>query len=157
MDGTDINFVMPDRLFQPIRFGLFIFNDFSGKRQLTLSSVSRIIQEQRTICKDKVEAEIWNAGLKSLISTGQSRSRRTKSDFNDLHGGGDISQDNRTFGALEGTPLRVSTDSRDSSVSSSSSHVGSECNSMQRTSCADGFLISVSSSPSCSSQSSGPW
>ncbi|XP_047951695.1 PH, RCC1 and FYVE domains-containing protein 1-like isoform X1 [Salvia hispanica] len=162
-----------------------IWYSHGSERQLTLSSVSRIIQGQRTpvfkrylrpekeylsfslihhngersldlICKDKVEAEIWIAGLKSLISTGQSRSRRTKSDFNDLHGGGDISQDNRTFGVLDGTPRRVSTDSRDSSVSSSSSHVGSECNSMQRTSCADGFRISVSSNPSSSSQSSGP-
>ncbi|XP_057781444.1 PH, RCC1 and FYVE domains-containing protein 1-like [Salvia miltiorrhiza] len=165
-----------------------IWYSHGSERQLALSSVSRIIQGQRTpvfkrflrpekeylsfsliynngersldlICKDKVEAEIWLAGLKSLISTGQSRSRRTKSEVNDLHGGGDSSQDNRGFGALDCTPSvsrRVSTDSRDSNVSSSSSHVAYECANMQRTSCADGFRISVSSTPSCSSQSSGP-
>ncbi|KAL1535700.1 PH, RCC1 and FYVE domains-containing protein 1-like isoform X1 [Salvia divinorum] len=162
-----------------------IWFSHGSERQLTLSSVSRIIQGQRTpvfkrflrpekeylsfslihnngersldlICKDKVEAEIWIAGLKSLISTGQSRSRRTDSD---LHGRGDISQDSRGFGALDCTPSgsrRVSTDSRDSSVSSSSLHVGSEFANMQRTSCADGFRTSVSSTPSCSSLSSGP-
>ncbi|KAH6816288.1 Regulator of chromosome condensation family protein [Perilla frutescens var. frutescens] len=161
-----------------------------SERQLTLSSVSRIIPGQRTpvfkrflrpekeylsfsliynngersldlICKDKVEAEIWLAGLKSLISTGQSRSRRSKSEVYDLHGAGDISQDNRPFGALDCTPSvsrRVSTDSssRDSNFNSSSPYVAFEFANMQRTSGADGFRISVSSTPSCSSQSSGP-
>ncbi|XP_022865016.1 PH, RCC1 and FYVE domains-containing protein 1-like [Olea europaea var. sylvestris] len=71
-----------------------------GERSLKLASVSRIIPGQRTavfqrylcpekdylsfsliynngkrsldlICKDKVEAEIWIAGLKALISLGQ--------------------------------------------------------------------------------------
>lgn len=36
------------------------------------------------ICKDKVESEIWLAGLKDLISTGQSRSRRTRSEISDV-------------------------------------------------------------------------
>lgn len=77
-----------------------------------------------------------------------------------LHGGGDISQDNRPFGVIDCTPSvsrRVSTDSssRDS-VFSTSSYVASEFPNMQRTSCADGFRISVSSTPSCSSLSSGP-
>ncbi|XP_042028607.1 PH, RCC1 and FYVE domains-containing protein 1-like isoform X1 [Salvia splendens] len=155
-----------------------IWYSHGSERQLKLSSVSRIIQGQRTpvfkrflrpekeylsfslihsngersldlICKDKVEAEIWISGLKSLISTGQSRSRRTNSNANDLH----------EFGALDCSPSasrRVSTDSRDSSVSSSSSHVGFEFANMQRTSCADGFRVSVSSNPSCSSLTSGP-
>ncbi|XP_059630523.1 PH, RCC1 and FYVE domains-containing protein 1-like isoform X3 [Cornus florida] len=72
----------------------------SGERSLKLASVSRIIPGQRTavfqrylcpekdclsfsliynsgkrsldlICKDKVEAEVWIAGLKALISSGQ--------------------------------------------------------------------------------------
>lgn len=86
--------------------------------------------------------------------------------FLQLHSGGDISQDNRPFGAtLEFTSSisrgKVSGDfiSRDNNLStSSSSHVGSECANMQlRTSGADGgFRISVSSTPSCSSQGSGP-
>lgn len=78
-----------------------------------------------------------------------------------LHGGGDSSQDNRPFGALDCTPSvsrRVSTDSnsRDSNFSGLSSHVAFECANMQRTSNVDGFRISVSSTPSCSSQTSGP-
>lgn len=37
------------------------------------------------ICKDKIEAEIWIAGLKNLISAGQARnSRRTQSDISDV-------------------------------------------------------------------------
>ncbi|KAI3469780.1 hypothetical protein Pfo_026443 [Paulownia fortunei] len=170
-----------------------IWYSHGAERHLTLSSVARIIPGQRTpvfkrflrpekdylsfsliynngersldlICKDKVESEVWLAGLKALISTGQARNRRTRSEIYDLHGGGDISQDSRPFGAtLEFTSSisrgRVSTDfsSRDNNFNSSSSHVGSECANMQlRTSGADGFRISVSSTPSCSSQGSGP-
>lgn len=33
------------------------------------------------ICKDKVEAEVWLAGLKALILPGQQPNRRTKSDI----------------------------------------------------------------------------
>ncbi|KAL0323122.1 UNVERIFIED_CONTAM: PH, RCC1 and FYVE domains-containing protein 1 [Sesamum angustifolium] len=79
-----------------------------------------------------------------------------------LHACGDTSQDYRPFGArLElssSIRSRVSTDSlRDNYWNSSSSHAGSECASMQiRTSGADGFRISVSSTPSCSSTGSGP-
>ncbi|XP_010547353.1 PREDICTED: uncharacterized protein LOC104819132 isoform X2 [Tarenaya hassleriana] len=45
---------------------------FSGKEEkhLKLSHVSRIIPGQRTICKDKDEAEVWFTGLKSIISRG---------------------------------------------------------------------------------------
>ncbi|KAK6161293.1 hypothetical protein DH2020_004674 [Rehmannia glutinosa] len=141
-----------------------IWYSHGAERHLTLSSVSRIIPGQRTICKDKVESEVWLAGLKALISTGQTRSRRTRSEIYDLHGTGDIPQEIRPFGAaLEFTSSiprgKVSTDfsSRDNNSSSSSSHVGSESANMQlRTSGADGFRISVSSTPSCSSQGSGP-
>ncbi|KAL0349033.1 UNVERIFIED_CONTAM: PH, RCC1 and FYVE domains-containing protein 1 [Sesamum angustifolium] len=168
-----------------------IWYSHGAERNLTLSSVSRIIPGQRTpvfkrylrpekdylsfsliynngersldlICKDKVESEVWLAGLKGLISTSQPRSRQTRSEDYDLHSI-ENSQDNRPYGTtLEFTSSlnrgRISTDStsHDSSFNSSSSHVGPECAIMQpRTSSADGFRISVSSTPSCSSQSSG--
>lgn len=52
---------------------------------------------------------------------------------------------------------RVSVDSRESSVSFGSSDVGTERANMQlRTSAGDGFRVSVSSTPSCSSGGSGP-
>uniref|UniRef100_A0A2N9F4D2 FYVE-type domain-containing protein n=1 Tax=Fagus sylvatica TaxID=28930 RepID=A0A2N9F4D2_FAGSY len=45
---------------------------YSGKeeKQLKISNVSRIIPGQRTICKDKDEAEVWFVGLKALITRG---------------------------------------------------------------------------------------
>ncbi|XP_055833560.1 PH, RCC1 and FYVE domains-containing protein 1 isoform X2 [Solanum dulcamara] len=54
---------------------------FSGKEEkhLKLSHVSRIISGQRTICKDKDEAEVWFSGLKALISRGHQRKWRTES------------------------------------------------------------------------------
>ncbi|KAF2311807.1 hypothetical protein GH714_026820 [Hevea brasiliensis] len=54
---------------------------FSGKEEkhLRLSHVSRIISGQRTICKDKDEAEVWFSGLKSLISRSHHRKWRTES------------------------------------------------------------------------------
>ncbi|CAA2975577.1 PH, RCC1 and FYVE domains-containing 1-like [Olea europaea subsp. europaea] len=116
------------------------------------------------ICKDKFESEAWLAGLKALISTGQPRSRRVQSDISDLYGIGDFPQDSRPFGApLEFTPgpysSRISADfnSIDYPLNITSSDVGSESANMQiRTSSTDGFRISVSSAPSCSSQGSGP-
>ncbi|XP_057957560.1 PH, RCC1 and FYVE domains-containing protein 1 [Malania oleifera] len=163
------------------------------ERNLKLSSVARIIPGQRTpvfrrylrpekdylsfsllynngersldlICKDKVEAEVWFAGLKALISSGQHHNRRTKSDISDLQDGGDFVQTGRPFGAaLEFTSSisrgRVSIEysSRESSVSLGSSDVGSERANMQlRTSTGDGFRLSISSTPSSSSQGSGP-
>ncbi|KAL2230088.1 uncharacterized protein LOC105171777 [Sesamum indicum] len=167
-----------------------IWYSHGAERNLTLSSVSRIIPGQRTpvfkrylrpekdylsfsliynngersldlICKDKVESEVWLAGLKGLISTSQPRGRHTKSEDYDLHSS-ESSQDNRPFGTtldfVSSLPRgRISTDSTSQdSFNSSSSHVGPECAIMQpRTSNADGFRISVSSAPSCSSQSSG--
>ncbi|KAH6823522.1 Regulator of chromosome condensation family protein [Perilla frutescens var. hirtella] len=155
-----------------------------AEKHLKLASVTRIIPGQRTavfkrflrpekeylsfsliyngersldlICKDKAESELWLAGLKALISTRQTHSGRTRSDISDLHGSGNILQDNFSSGGkLEG---RISYDSGslDNYLNSYSSHVGSECASMQiRTSAADGFRISISSTPSCSSQNSG--
>ncbi|XP_043691587.1 PH, RCC1 and FYVE domains-containing protein 1-like isoform X2 [Telopea speciosissima] len=54
---------------------------YSGKEEkhLKLSHVSRIIPGQRTICKDKDEAEAWFIGLKSLISRSHHRNWRTES------------------------------------------------------------------------------
>ncbi|XP_011074548.1 uncharacterized protein LOC105159244 [Sesamum indicum] len=138
-------FLRPDKEY--LSFSL-IYND--GERSLDL------------ICKDKTETEIWLTGLQTLISARQAYTKRTRSEISDLHGCGDTSQDHRPFGArLElssSIHSRVSTDSlRDNYWNSSSSHAGSECASMQiRTSGADGFRISVSSTPSCSSTGSGP-
>ncbi|RZC85704.1 hypothetical protein C5167_026378 [Papaver somniferum] len=147
------------------------------ERNLKLSSVSRIIAGQRTavfrrylrpekeylsfsliykngersldlICKDKTEAEVWFAGLKELISTGQ-QSRRSRSELPDFQEGG----------LLFGAALEVSsTLSRDNPLNLISPDVGSDRASMQRPSNADGgFRISVSSAaPSYSSQGSGP-
>ncbi|XP_050371988.1 PH, RCC1 and FYVE domains-containing protein 1-like [Argentina anserina] len=153
------------------------------ERHLILSSVTRIIPGQRTavfrrylrpekdylsfsllynngersldlVCKDKAEVEIWIAGLKSLISSGQQqRSRRSRSDISDYQDGSE-SVSGRSYGAfLDYTPStahgRISVDSRES-VSFGSSDM------QLRTSTGDGFRISVSSTPSCSSGGSGP-
>ncbi|KAF7837463.1 PH, RCC1 and FYVE domains-containing protein 1-like isoform X1 [Senna tora] len=166
-----------------------------GERNLNLSSVSRIIPGQRTavfrrylcpekdylsfsllyrneersldlVCKDKAEADIWFAGLKALISTGQRhrhRHRHTKSDLSDLQGSFDFIQNGQHFGTTldytSSTPARVSIDSvsRESLLNWASSDVGSERVNMQlRAGAGDNFRISVSSSHSCSSTGSGP-
>ncbi|XP_051128885.1 PH, RCC1 and FYVE domains-containing protein 1-like [Andrographis paniculata] len=129
-----------------------IYND--GERSLDL------------ICKDKAETEVWLAALKSLISTGgATRNRRAKSEIPyEVQSSGDFFQDIRpSGGTLEfsstGTYGRLTREAslRDISCHSLSSHVGFESANMQpRTSGADGFRISVSSTPSCSSQGSGP-
>ncbi|CAK9187802.1 unnamed protein product [Ilex paraguariensis] len=126
----------------------------SGERSLDL------------ICKDNIEAEVWLSGLKALIPTGQNCSRRTRSDISYLNDGrSDFIQSGRASGAsLEFTPniprnSRVSIDfsCSETSLYLPSSDVGSERAIMQvRTSTGDGFRISVSSTPSCSSQGSGP-
>ncbi|XP_061357758.1 PH, RCC1 and FYVE domains-containing protein 1-like isoform X1 [Gastrolobium bilobum] len=158
------------------------------ERNLKLSSVSRIIPGQRTavfrrylqpekdylsfsllynngertldlICKDKAEAEVWFAGLKTLISTGKLNNRRTRSELPDFQDGADFIPNGRPFGAaLEFTSSiargRFSTDS--ASRESANPHVGLERANMQpRTSVGDGFRVSVSSTPSCSSGGSG--
>ncbi|XP_052190619.1 PH, RCC1 and FYVE domains-containing protein 1-like isoform X2 [Diospyros lotus] len=158
------------------------------ERNLKLSSVSRIIPGQRTavfrrflrpekeylsfsllynngertldlICKDKVEAAVWLAGLKALTSTALNCRRRTQSDISDINAGA---------GGFVGAPLeltsgiardRVSVDSIscEAYFHLQASDVGSEHANMHvRTSIGDGFRISVSSTPSTSSQGSGP-
>ncbi|RAL51867.1 hypothetical protein DM860_010585 [Cuscuta australis] len=161
-----------------------IWYSHGSERNLTLASVSKIIPGQRTpvfkrflrpekdylsfsliynngersldlICKDNEEVEAWIAGLTALIPTGQACSRRTRSDISDLHDCG------YPFGAtLEFTSSisrdRISTDSssRETSLYFPSSDVGSERSKMQVRG-GDGFRISVSSTPSCSSGGSG--
>ncbi|XP_021847694.1 PH, RCC1 and FYVE domains-containing protein 1 [Spinacia oleracea] len=110
------------------------------------------------ICKDKAEAEVWLAGLKALIGR-QRRNRRTRSEIPDLHGG-ECAQNSRP--ALEFTTSVRGRTSLD--WPSLSPDVGTEQANMQlRGSTAegfrlssDGFRLSVSSTPSCSSQGSGP-
>ncbi|CAN6461483.1 unnamed protein product [Victoria cruziana] len=105
-------------------------------RNLKLSSVSKIIPGQRTICKDKVGSEVWFAGLKALICT-----------------------------ILEINPLNTSyTNAKalanfslsEPSLSLARSDVGSDYANMQLRGTGDGFRLSISSLPSTSSQSSGP-
>ncbi|KAF5752393.1 disease resistance family protein [Tripterygium wilfordii] len=167
-----------------------IWISHGDERNLRLSSVLRIIPGQRTavfrrylrpekdylsfsliynngersldlICKDKVEAEVWFGGLKTLI--GKNRNRRATSDISDVHGG-DFVQNGSPFGAsLDDTSsiargrVPVDSGSRDSPLTLASSDVVSDNANMQlRTSTGDGFRISVSSTPSCSSGGSGP-
>ncbi|KAG5613815.1 hypothetical protein H5410_013639 [Solanum commersonii] len=151
-----------------------------SERNLKLSAVSKIIPGQRTpvfkrflrpekeylsfsliynngersldlICKDKIEAEIWIAGLKNIISAGQARSRRTRSDITDL-------QNSTPCGASLDFSQTISRDwtSADpygygTSSNVRCSDVGSERGNMQVRTSSDGFRISVSSTPSCSS------
>ncbi|KAK4795033.1 hypothetical protein SAY86_013027 [Trapa natans] len=160
------------------------------ERTLKLSAVTRIIPGQRTavfrrylrpekdylsfsliynngdrsldlICKDKVEAEVWLAGLKSLILPSQQPNRRTKSDIFDLQEGSDYFQNRRPSDpTLEFTASiargRVSFE-REPLASLASSDVGSEHANMQMraSNAGDGFRLSVSSTPSCSSGGSG--
>nr|GMD75873.1 PH, RCC1 and FYVE domains-containing protein 1 [Ipomoea batatas] len=153
-----------------------------SERNLNLTKVSKIIPGQRTpvfkrflrpekdylsfsliynngdrsldlICKDNEEAEVWIAGLTALIPNQQARNRRTHSEIPDFHDGG------RPFGGtLDCTPSvnrdRISIDiSRETNLNFPSSDVGSERPSMQVR--GDGFRVSVSSTPSCSSGGSG--
>ncbi|GMI95943.1 hypothetical protein like AT4G14368 [Hibiscus trionum] len=148
------------------------------EKALKLSLVSRIVLGQRTavfkrylrpekdqlsfsliynngdrsldlICKDKVEAEVWLAGLKAL--TGQNRKRRTASDISDLQEG----FFRNSHPALDFTSSIASSKA---SIDFRGSDVGSERANMHlRTNGGDGSRVSVSSAPSCvSSGSAGP-
>lgn len=175
----------------------------SGERNLKLASVSRIIPGQRTavfrrylrpekdylsfsliynngkrsldlICKDKFEAEVWIAGLKALISSGQGG--RSKIDgWND---GGLYLDDNRDLTSNSASDSSVSAprdfSSPEISVSSNvntspksyrpensvqfeRSHVALDQANMQvKGSGSDAFRVSVSSAPSTSSHGSAP-
>ncbi|KAI3973050.1 hypothetical protein MKX01_019708 [Papaver californicum] len=138
------------------------------ERNLKLSSVSHIIPGQRTavfrrylrpekeyisfsllynngersldlICKDKVEAEVWFAGLQALVLTRQ-RTRRTKSNLSDFTDGGSL-QNFRPFGAaLEVTSSiprshyakSVGDSSQESTSNFRSSDVGSDRGNISR-------------------------
>ncbi|KAJ8434833.1 hypothetical protein Cgig2_022112 [Carnegiea gigantea] len=112
------------------------------------------------ICKDKAETDVWFTALSSLISKQQNR--RTRSEISDWNDAESVQSD-RPFGAAlefsSGVRVRLSVDW------GACSDVGSEQLNMQpRLSSADGFRfgggdgfrLSVSSTPSCSSTGSGP-
>ncbi|OAY58430.1 PH, RCC1 and FYVE domains-containing protein 1 [Manihot esculenta] len=175
----------------------------SGERSLKLASVCKIIPGQRTavfqrylrpekdylsfsliynngkrsldlICKDKVEAEVWIAGLKALISSGQGG----RSKIDGWSDGGLYLDDSRdlTSNSASDSSISVTRDisSPDISVSfnpstsprsfrpenspnSDRSHVVSENTNMQvKGSGSDAFRVSVSSAPSTSSHGSAP-
>ncbi|PON99646.1 Regulator of chromosome condensation (RCC1) family with FYVE zinc finger domain-containing protein [Trema orientale] len=174
----------------------------NGERNLKLASVSRIIPGQRTavfqrylrpekdylsfsliynngkrsldlICKDKVEAEVWIAGLKALISSG--RGGRSKIDgWNDgglyLDDSRELTSNSPSDSSVGGvrdisSPDLVSFNPNtspksshpDNSVPSVRSHVASDQTNMQvKGSGSDAFRVSVSSAPSTSSHGSAP-
>ncbi|KAF3777970.1 putative E3 ubiquitin-protein ligase [Nymphaea thermarum] len=171
------------------------------ERNLKLSSVSKIIPGQRTavfrrylrpekdylsfsliynngersldlICKDKVESEVWFAGLKALISTGQrKRSKFEESSERSSSYNGEFVPSTPPLihsplaAALEINSLNTSNTNakalanfalREPSLSLVRSDVGSDYANMQLRGTGDGFRLSISSLPSTSSQSSGP-
>ncbi|XP_057446116.1 PH, RCC1 and FYVE domains-containing protein 1-like [Lotus japonicus] len=174
----------------------------SGERNLKLSSVSRIIPGQRTavfkrylrpekeylsfsliydsgkrsldlICKDKVEAEAWISGLKSLISSGQGG--RSKIDgWSDeglnLDDSRDLTSNSPSDSSASASrdisspdvPASLPNTSPksfwpDNIVNSERSHAPSDSTNMQvKGSGPDAFRVSVSSAPSTSSHGSAP-
>ncbi|KAK6118791.1 hypothetical protein DH2020_047482 [Rehmannia glutinosa] len=126
------------------------------------------------ICKDKVEAEIWIAGLKALTSSGQAG--RSKIDgwsdggfyFDDNRDLTSNSPSNSSFSATrEVSSSDVSTSSNitaspktyrpDNLIYSERSHVALDQTNMQvKGSGSDAFRVSVSSAPSTSSHGSAP-
>ncbi|KAG6786052.1 hypothetical protein POTOM_007644 [Populus tomentosa] len=175
----------------------------SGERSLKLASVSKIIPGQRTavfqrylrpekdylsfsliynngkrsldlICKDKVEAEVWIAGLKALIISGQGG----RSKIDGWSDGGLYLDDGRdlTPNSASDSSVSISRDisspevsvsfnpntspknfQLESSPHSDRSHVASENTNMQvKGSGSDAFRVSVSSAPSTSSHGSAP-
>ncbi|XP_021285304.1 uncharacterized protein LOC110417334 [Herrania umbratica] len=175
----------------------------NGERRLKLASVSKIIPGQRTavfqrylrpekdylsfsliynngkrsldlICKDKVEAEVWIAGLKALISSGQGG--RSKIDgWSDgglyLDDGRDLTSNSASDSSVSATrdisspEVSVSFNPNTSpkslrpenSFHSERSHVASDSTNMQvKGSGSDVFRVSVSSAPSTSSHGSAP-
>ncbi|XP_050208034.1 PH, RCC1 and FYVE domains-containing protein 1-like [Mercurialis annua] len=175
----------------------------SGERNLKLAFVSKIIPGQRTavfqrylrpekdylsfsliyddgkrsldlICKDKGEAEVWIAGLKALISSGQGG--RSKIDgWNDgglyLDDGRDLTSSSARDSSISVTrdicspDISVSSNTNSSpksfrpenSPNSDRSHVPSDNTNMQvKGSGSDAFRVSVSSAPSTSSHGSAP-
>ncbi|KAB2603563.1 hypothetical protein D8674_004568 [Pyrus ussuriensis x Pyrus communis] len=174
----------------------------SSERSLKLASVTRIVPGQRTavfqrylrpekdylsfsliynngkrsldlICKDKVEAEVWIAGLKALISSGSGG--RSKIDgWSDgglyLDDGRDLTSnsqsDSSASGARDSGSPEISVSFKtnspksfppENSPVSERSHAASDQTKMQvKGSGSDAFRVSVSSAPSTSSHGSTP-
>lgn len=175
----------------------------SGERSLKLASVSRIIPGQRTavfqrylrpekdylsfsliynsgkrsldlICKDKVETEVWIAGLKALVPSGQGG----RSKIDGWSDGGVYFEHNRDLTSkspsdspasatqnISSPDVSVSSNTNSSpkscqphnSVHSERSHVALDQANMQvKGSGSDAFRVSVSSAPSTSSHGSAP-
>ncbi|CAH2052952.1 unnamed protein product [Thlaspi arvense] len=110
------------------------------------------------ICKDKAETEVWFAGLKSLI--GKSGNRRARSEIPELHDSDYYSTGRQSIDVVPNNIPRGRTSvdlgyHNNSPINLGGSDVGYERGNMLRPS-TDGFRISVSSTPSCSSGGSGP-
>ncbi|ANM66651.1 Regulator of chromosome condensation (RCC1) family protein [Arabidopsis thaliana] len=112
------------------------------------------------ICKDKAETEVWFAGLKSLIR--QNRNKQAKSEIPEIHDSDCFSTGRPSTASIDFAPnnTRRGRTSIDLGIQNSptkfgSSDVGYERGNMLRPS-TDGFRISVSSTPSCSTGTSGP-
>ncbi|CAA7012904.1 unnamed protein product [Microthlaspi erraticum] len=128
------------------------------EKGLKLSKVSRIVPGQRTICKDKAETEVWFAGLKSIIE--KSRNRRARSEIPEAHDSDCFSVGRQSIDFVPNNIPRGRTSidlgyHNNSPINTGGSDVGYERGNMLRPS-TDGFRISVSSTPSCSSGGSGP-
>lgn len=166
-----------------------------GERSLKLASVSRIIPGQRTavfqrylrpekdylsfsliynngkrsldlICKDKVEAEVWIAGLKALISAGQggrskidgwSDGRLYFDDNRDLTSNSPSESSTSASHSVSSPEVLVSLNTNNSFKHKERSHVALDHPNMQvKGSNSDAFRVSVSSAPSTSSHGSAP-
>ncbi|OAP04073.1 hypothetical protein AXX17_AT3G25390 [Arabidopsis thaliana] len=103
------------------------------------------------ICKDKAETEVWFAALKFLIE--KSRNRRARSEIPEIHDSDTFSVGRQSIDFVPSNIPRGRT-SIDLGYQNNSD-VGYERGNMLRPS-TDGFRISVSSTPSCSSGGSGP-
>ncbi|KAL7155666.1 hypothetical protein ABFS83_03G091600 [Erythranthe nasuta] len=176
----------------------------SGERSLKLASISRIIPGQRTavfqrylrpekeylsfsliynngkrsldlICKNKVEAEIWIAGLRGLISSSGQAGRSKIDGWSD---GGLYFDDNRdlTSNSPSNSSVSATREVTSPEVSISSSTIASpksnrsdtlaysershapldQTNMHAKGSGSDAFRVSVSSAPSTSSHGSAP-
>ncbi|KAL1212884.1 PH, RCC1 and FYVE domains-containing protein 1 [Cardamine amara subsp. amara] len=150
------------------------------EKGLNLSEVSRIVPGQRTavfkrflrpekdhlsfsllynnrersldlICKDKAETEVWFAALKSIIE--KNRNRRARSEIPDINDCDTFSIGRQSIDFVPNNIPRGRT-SIDLGYQNNSD-VGYDRGNMLRPS-TDGFRISVSSTPSCSSGGSGP-
>ncbi|CAI9115691.1 OLC1v1016666C1 [Oldenlandia corymbosa var. corymbosa] len=174
-----------------------------GERKLKLATVTRIVPGQRTavfqrflrpekdylsfsllynngkrsldlICKDKVEAEVWITGLKSLISSGQAGRSKIDGWSDGSLGFGEnsdlisVSQSDSSVGTtLESSSTEVSFGSStitspkkyrsSNSFQFDGAYVALDQTNMQvRGSSSDAFRVSISSAPSTSSHGSAP-